>query len=76
LANFSFDGISSGGEYSLVIYCVSVLLSFAAHAILNIGPNNLASQTLVSLAGIAIMAVFAGLLARIDRTGKAHPRTL
>jgi len=64
------------GEYSLVIYCVSVLLSFAAHAILNIGPNNLASQTLVSLAGIAIMAVFAGLLARMGRTGKAHPRTL
>jgi hypothetical protein len=28
------------GEHSLVIYCVSVLLSFAAHAILDISPNN------------------------------------
>ena len=64
------------GEYSLVIYCVSVLLSFAAHGILNIGPNNLTSQTLVSLAGIAIMAMIAGLLARFDQTGNAHPRTL
>jgi hypothetical protein len=43
------------GEYSLPVYCVSVLLSFAAHAALNLGWNNLASQTLVSLAGIAVM---------------------
>jgi len=43
---------------------------------LNIGPNNLTSQTLVSLAGIAIMAMIAGLLARFDQTGNAHPRTL
>ncbi len=62
------------GEYSLVIYCISVLLSFAAHAILNSGWNNLVSQTLVSLAGIAIMAAIAGLLAGIDRTANAHPR--
>jgi hypothetical protein len=64
------------GEYSLAIYCVSVLLSFAAHAILNMGWNNLASQTLVSVAGLVIMAAIAALLARIDRTAKGHLRTL
>ena len=64
------------GEYSLVIYCISVLLSFAAHAILNLGWNDLVSQTLVSIAGFAIMAMIAGLLARFDQTGNAHPCTL
>ena len=63
------------GEYSLAVYCVSVLLSFAAHAILSAGWNNLASQTLVSLVGITIMASVAGLLARINRaaTGQLRP---
>ena len=64
------------GEYSLVVYCVSVLLSFAAHAILSAGWNNLASQTLVSLVGIAIMAAVAGLLARINRAANGHLRPL
>jgi hypothetical protein len=64
------------GEYSLVIYCISVLLSFAAHAILSAGWNNLASQTLLSAAGLAMLAAAAGFLAKIDRTGAAHPRTL
>jgi hypothetical protein len=64
------------GEYSLAIYCVSVLLSFAGHAILNAGWNNLASQSLVSVAGIVIMATIAVLLARFDRTATSHPRTL
>jgi len=64
------------GEYSLAIYCISVLLSFAAHATLTSGWNNLVSQTFVSLAGIAIMAAIAGLLAGIDRTANAHPRPL
>jgi hypothetical protein len=64
------------GEYSLVVYCVSVLLSFAAHAILSGGWNNLASQTLVSLAGIAIMTAVAGLLASISRTATGHLRPL
>jgi hypothetical protein len=64
------------GEYSLAIYCVSVLLSFAGHAILSAGWNNLASQSLVSVAGIAIMAAIAILLARFNRTATSHPRTL
>lgn len=64
------------GEYSLAIYCISVLLSFVAHAILSMGWNNLVSQTLVSVAGIAIMAAIAGLLARIDRPADVHRRGL
>jgi hypothetical protein len=54
------------GEYSLAVYCVSVLLSFAAHAMLSMGWNNLASQTLVSVAGIAIMAAIATQLAKLN----------
>lgn len=62
------------GEYSLLIYCISVLLSFSAHALLSLGWNNFASQTLVSVGGIAVMAAIAGLLARMDRAGDVHPR--
>ena len=64
------------GEYSLVIYCISVLLSFAAHAILNLGWNDLVSQTLVSIAGIAVMAVTAVVLAKLNRAADTHPCTL
>jgi hypothetical protein len=64
------------GEYSLAIYCISVLLSFAAHTVLSMGWNNLASQTLLSAGGIAVMAAAAGVLARMDRAAGAHPRTL
>ena len=64
------------GEYSLAIYCISVLLSFAAHAILSMGWDGLALQTLFSAAGIAILAAAASFFAGIDRTGAAHPRTL
>jgi len=64
------------GEYSLVIYCISVLLSFAAHAILNLGWNDLVSQTLVSVAGIAVMAATAVVLAKVNRAADTHPCTL
>jgi hypothetical protein len=64
------------GEYSLAVYCISVLLSFAAHAALNLGWNNLVSQTLVSVAGIAVMAATAGLLAKIGRNASHRPRVL
>lgn len=64
------------GEYSLAIYCISVLLSFAAHAILSMGWNNLASQTLFGAGGIAVLAAAAGFLAKIDRRTAPHPRTL
>jgi hypothetical protein len=64
------------GEYSLAVYCISVLLSFAAHAALNLGWNDLISQTLVSAAGIAVIAATAGLLTRIDRNANHRPRIL
>ena len=64
------------GEYSLVIYCISVLLSFAAHAILNLSWNDLVSQTLVSVAGIALIAATAVVLAKVNRAADAHPCTL
>ncbi|WP_245333727.1 OpgC domain-containing protein [Bradyrhizobium guangdongense] len=55
------------GEYSLAIYCASVLLSFAAHALLGLGSNSLASQTLVTLLGLGLMSALAISLAAIDR---------
>ena len=58
------------GEYPLVVYCASVLLSFAAIAVLGSGWNNFAMQTLVSIVGVAIMTAIAAVLARIDRTGR------
>ncbi len=64
------------GEYSLAIYCMSVLLAFAAHAILSTGWNNLALQTLLGTLGLAALAATAGFLATIDRRGEVHPRTL
>ena len=56
------------GEYSLVTYCISVLLSFAAHAILNLGWSDFVSQTLVSVGGLAVMAATASVLATVNRT--------
>ena len=59
------------GEYALAVYCASVLLSFAAHAVLNLGWNDLVSQTLVSVAGLAAMAAVAAFLSAVDRTAEA-----
>lgn len=64
------------GEHSLVVYCVSVLLSFAAHAILSGFPSNVFTQTLVSLVGLVILAATAALLVRIDKNTTAHLGTL
>ncbi|MBW7971191.1 OpgC domain-containing protein [Bradyrhizobium sp. BR 10289] len=65
------------GEYALVIYCVGVLLSFAGHAVLNLGWNSLVSQTLVTLAGLVIMSAIATLLAAMNRAAlPVHPRPL
>ena len=64
------------GEYSLAIYCISVLLSFAAHALLSAGWNNLASQTLLSFLGIAILTGVAAIIAKLDRKASAHLRAL
>lgn len=55
------------GEYSLASYCASVLLSFAAQALLSTGWNGLPSQTLVALLGLGLMSALAVALAAIDR---------
>lgn len=64
------------GEYSLATYCISVLLSFIAHAILSSGSNNLVLQTVLSAAGLAILAAAAGFIARVNQTDSVHPRAL
>lgn len=64
------------GEHSLVIFCTSVLLSFAAHFVLVQISNDLAAQCLVAAGGILIMSTLAALLSRLDRRGTAHPRTI
>ena len=43
------------GEEWLAVFCSGVFLSFAAHFILITGPNSLAMQVLVSVAGITLM---------------------
>lgn len=62
------------GEYSLPIYCASVLLSFAAHAVLSAGWNGLASQTLVVVVGLVLLGAMASLLSAIDRGARPNPR--
>ena len=64
------------GEHSLVIFCASVLLSFAAHFILVQISDGLVAQLLVAAGGILILSGLAALLSRLDRTGTAHPRTI
>jgi hypothetical protein len=60
------------GENSLSMYCLGVLLSFIAYAILIDVSGGLAAQLAVSMAGIVIMVVAATLLtweSRFDRRG-------
>ncbi len=64
------------GEHSLVIYCLGVLLAFAAHAVLTLVSNTLPAQIIVSVAGIVAMSVVAALLSRLDRSLHSHPRTI
>ena len=64
------------GEHSLVIYCLGVLLAFAAHAVLTLVSNTLSTQLMVTAAGIAAMSASAALLSRLDRSLEAHPRTI
>ena len=47
------------GEEWLAVFCAGVFLSFAAHLILITGPNLVAMQIVVSLAGFAAMAAVA-----------------
>lgn len=54
------------GEHPLVAYCTSVLLSFASHAFLRMAWNNLLTQVLVTVGGIAVMTTIAARLAHPD----------
>jgi hypothetical protein len=47
------------GEEWLAVFCAGVFLSFAGHFILITGPDSLAMQILVSVAGISIMTCVA-----------------
>jgi hypothetical protein len=47
------------GEERLSVFCVGVFLSFAGHFVLITGPDSLAMQVLVSVAGISIMTCVA-----------------
>jgi hypothetical protein len=47
------------GEEWLAVFCAGVFLSFAAHLILITGPNLVAMQILVSLAGLVALAAVA-----------------
>ncbi|MBX9647604.1 MAG: OpgC domain-containing protein [Xanthobacteraceae bacterium] len=51
----AFQPVMKCGEEWLPVFCASVFLSFAAHLILITGPDSLAMQVLVSIAGISIM---------------------
>jgi len=60
------------GENSLTMYCLGVLLAFAAHAILVEVSASLAMQLAVSVGGIVTMVVAATALtweSRLDRRG-------
>lgn len=57
------------GEQPLAVYCASVLLSFAGHALLRMTWNNVMTQALVTVGGIAIMTGIAIRLARLNHSG-------
>jgi hypothetical protein len=60
------------GENSLPIYCLSVLLSFLGHVVLNQTSDGFSMQVVVSFLGIAIMISAATLMtwtAKLDRRG-------
>jgi len=50
--------VKSGEEW-LAVFCAGVFLSFAAHFVLITGPNSIAMQVLVSVAGIFAMTAVA-----------------
>lgn len=61
------------GENSLAIYCLGVLLTLAAQAVLLILPNDLLLQFLLSGAGIAIMILVANALTAIMLHNQQRP---
>ena len=65
------------GEYSLVLFCLGVLLAFAAGYVLTDVSSGFVAQFLVGVLGIAIMIGAATLLSKADRqSSDQHPRTI
>jgi len=65
------------GEYSLVLFCLGVLLAFAGEFVLTDVSGGLLAQCLVGVAGIALMIGVATLLSKVDRRSHdRHPRTI
>lgn len=59
LRSYALQPIIKCGEEWLAVFCAGVFLSFAAHLILITGPNSVARQVAVSIAGIAAMVAVA-----------------
>ncbi|KJC40756.1 membrane protein [Bradyrhizobium sp. LTSP885] len=55
LRSYGLQPIIKCGEEWLAVFCSGVFLSFAAHFVLITGPNSLAMQIVVSVAGIVAM---------------------
>jgi hypothetical protein len=55
LRSYALQPIIKCGEEWLAVFCAGVFLSFAAHFVLITGPNSLAMQVVVSIAGIVAM---------------------
>jgi hypothetical protein len=55
LRSYAPQPIIKCGEEWLAVFCAGVFLSFAAHFVLITGPNSLAMQVVVSIAGIVAM---------------------
>ena len=69
--------ITCGQEW-LAVFCAGVFLSFAGHLVLITGPDSLAMQALVSLAGISIMtgvACYVSWSKRQDHKPAVRPQT-
>jgi hypothetical protein len=62
------------GENALPIYCVSVLLSFAAIVFLNQLSGGTSLQVAVSLAGIGVMIAFGTLLTWMNQHDRLSPK--
>jgi hypothetical protein len=62
------------GENALPIYCLSVLLSFAASVFLNQLSGETSLQIAVSLAGIGVMIAFGALLTWMNQNDRLSPK--
>lgn len=59
LRSYALQPIIKCGEEWLAVFCAGVFLSFAAHLVLITGPNSVARQVAVSIAGLAAMTAVA-----------------